>query len=156
MKRKNILRFIILPLLLVIAAAAWYIYKEYNRSHKDTASLKPDYSLQAADLIKEFTGNEQSSNKKYWDKVIEVYGAVKEISHEEKGIYTIVLGDTTSMSSVRCSIDSIHSSSAASVLEGSHVTVKGICTGFNADELLGSDVILIRCAVDLKKTISNN
>jgi DNA polymerase II small subunit/DNA polymerase delta subunit B len=156
MKRKNIVQFIVLPLLLVIAASAWYIYKEYNRTHKDTASLKPDYSLQASELIKEFGDNEQASNKKYWDKVIEVYGAVKEISHDEKGIYTIVLGDTAAMSSVRCSIDSTHSTEAVTVLKGNTITVKGICTGFNDDELLGSDVILVRCIVDSPKTISNN
>jgi hypothetical protein len=156
MKRKNILRFIILPLLLIFAAAAVYIYKEYNRTHKDTARLRPDYSLQAGVLIKEFGDNEQASNKKYWDKVIEVNGIVKEVSYDEKGIYTIALGDTASMSSVRCSIDSIHNSGAAAVLKGYDVTVKGICTGYKADELLGSDVILVRCVVDSKKIISNN
>lgn len=156
MKRKNIIRFIVLPLLLIIAVVAWYIYKEYNRMHKDTENLKPDYSLQASILIKEFVDNEQASNKKYWDKVIEVNGIVKEINHDESENYTIALGDTSSMSSVRCNIDSIHSREAGAVLKGYDVTVKGICTGFNADELLGSDVILVRCVVNSKKTIPNN
>jgi hypothetical protein len=156
MKRKQIIKFIVLPLLLIIAVVAWYIYKEYNRTHKDTANLKPDYSLQAGILIKEFVNNEQASNKKYWDKVIEVNGIVKEINHDERENYTIGLGDTASMSSVRCNIDSIHSREAAAVLKGYDVTVKGICAGFNTDELLGSDVILVRCVVNSKKTIPNN
>jgi len=156
MKYKNLIRFVVLPLLLIIAATAWYIYKEYNRTHKDTASLKSDYSFQAGVFIKEFEDNEQAANKKYWDKVVEVYGTAKEINHDEKGIYTIALGDTVSMSSVRCSIDSIHSHEASVVIKGNNVTVKGICAGFNADALLGSDVVLVRCIVDSKKTISNN
>jgi hypothetical protein len=156
MKRNNIFKYIILPLLLIITVATWYIYKEYNRAHKDTALLKPDYAIGAGDLINEFTGNEQSSNKKYWDKVIEVSGLVKEIKQDEKGFYSIALGDTASMSSVRCSVDSLHSKDAAMVIKGNTAVVKGICTGFNADELLGSDVILVRCAIESKKVISNN
>lgn len=151
MKRKNIIRYVVLPLLLIIAVVAFYIYKEYNRTHKDTAKLKPDYSISAADLIKEFETNEQPSNKKYWDKIIRVEGMVKDLTQDDKGFYSIVLGDTSVMSSVRCSIDSIHNSEAASVKKGTTIAVKGICSGFNADELLGSDVILVRSVIDSKK-----
>ena len=151
MKRKKIIRYIVLPLLLVLAAVAFYIYREYNRTHKDTAKLKPDYSIKATDLIREFETTEQTSNKKYWDKVLRVEGMVKELTRDVRGFYSIVLGDTASMSSVRCSVDSIHGTEAAAVQKGSIIAVKGICTGFNADELLGSDVILVRSVVDHKK-----
>jgi|CXWL01.1.fsa_nt_gi uncharacterized protein YyaL (SSP411 family) len=151
MKRKKIIRYVVLPLLLILAAVAIYIYREYNRTHKDTAKLKPDYSITATDLIKEFEGNEDSSNKKYLDKVIRVEGMVKELARDDKGFYSIVLGDTASMSSVRCSIDSVHSGEAAEIQKNNIIAVKGICSGFNADEMLGSDVILIRSAVDVKK-----
>jgi tRNA_anti-like len=151
MKRKNILRYIVLPLLLILAAVAIYIYKEYNRTHKDTAKLKPDYSIEATQLVKEFEENEQASGTKYWDKIVKVDGWVKDVLKDDKGFYTVVLGDTASMSSVRCSIDSVHSSEAARVQKGSIIAVKGICSGFNADEMLGSDVILVRSVVDSKK-----
>jgi len=151
MKRKNILRYIVLPLLVIGAAAAIYIYKEYNRKQKDTASLKPAYSVTASSLVSEFEANEKASNTKYLDKVIRVDGMVKQLEKDDKGFYTIILGDTASMLSVRCSIDSIHTSEVAAVKQGSVIAVKGICSGFNADEMLGSDVILIRSVVDFKK-----
>jgi tRNA_anti-like len=150
MKRKKIIRYVVLPLLLILAAAAFYIYKEYNRTHKDTAKIKPDYAVSAIELVKEFETNEQVSNKKYWDKVIRVEGMVKELAKDDKGFYSIILGDTASMSSVRCSVDSVHSNEAAAVKQGSIIAVKGICSGFNADEMLGSDVILVRSVVDKK------
>jgi hypothetical protein len=150
MKRKKIIRYIVLPLLLIAGAAALYIYKEYNRTHKDTANLKPDYSITADALIKEFSDNEQASNTKYWDKVVRVEGIVKELARDDKGFYSIVLGDTASMSAVRCSVDSIHSREAALVQKGSVVSVKGICSGYNADEMLGSDIILVRSVIDSK------
>jgi hypothetical protein len=148
MKRKKIILYSGLLLLLIMATAAWYIYKEYNRTLKDTASLKPDYSLQTADIIKEFEVNEKEAGKKYWDKVIEVRGLVKDIIHDEAGFNSIILGDTASLSSVRCSLDSVHNSEANRLRKGTHAMVKGICAGFNADELLGSDVILVRCVVE--------
>ena len=149
-KRKKIL--LILGVLLVAAAAgAFYIYKEYNRTHKDTAEQRPDYSVTASKLVKEFETAEQASNKQYWDKIIEVDGVVKDIAKDDRGFYSVVLGDTSSMSSVRCSMDSLHNDEAAVLKKGNTATLRGICTGFNADELLGSDVILVRCALISKK-----
>lgn len=147
-KRKKILLYIVLPLLVILAAGGIYFYKEYNRVHKDTAKLKPDFTLKAADLVKEFEAGEQASNKKYLDKVILVDGVVKKVEKDDKGFYSLVLGDTMSMSSVRCSIDSLHSHEAAAVQQGNIIALKGICTGFNADEMLGSDVILTRSVVN--------
>ncbi len=150
MKRKKVVRYIVLPLLVIIAGLAFYIYKEYNRMHKDTSKLKPDYEISASSLLTEFGSNETSSNKKYWDKVLRVEGSVKEVLQDDKGFYSIVLGDTASLSSVRCSVDSSHGAEAVSLQKGSVIAVKGICTGYNADELLGSDVILVRTVVDKK------
>lgn len=148
MKRKTIVRYIVLPLLLIIAVAAIYIYKEYNRTHKDTSKLKPDYSIAATALLDEFSRNEAEANKKYWDKVLQVEGTVKELLTDDRGYYSIVLGDSQSLSSVRCTVDSTHSAEAASLKKGTAIRVKGICSGYNADELLGSDVILVRSVVD--------
>lgn len=151
MKRKKIIRYVLLSLLVIAGAVGFYIYKEYNRTHKDTAKLTPDYTVGAIDLLKEFESNEQASNKKYWDKVLSVEGMVKEIAKDDRGFYAVILGDTASMSSVRCSIDSAHSNEALTVSKGVTVTVKGICSGYNADEMLGSDIILVRSVIDTKK-----
>lgn len=151
MKRKNIIRYIVFPLLLLLAAVAFYIYKEYNRTHKDTAKMKPDFTVTATQLIGEFETSEQGSGKKYWDKVIRVEGLVKELARDDRGYYSVILGDTASMSSVRCSVDSSHSAEAAPLKTGMRVAMKGICSGFNKDELLGSDVILVRSVVDANK-----
>ncbi|MFC0774155.1 OB-fold protein [Terrimonas alba] len=151
MKKKKLIINIALVALLIFAVAAFYVYKEYNRSHKDTSELPPDYSIAALDLLSEFETGESSAGKKYWDKVILVDGMVKAVTVDERGVYSVVLGDTSSMSSVRCNLDSTHNKEAADVKKGNHVAVKGICTGFNADELLGSDVILVRCVLHSSK-----
>jgi hypothetical protein len=150
MKKKKILRYSLLSLFILLAAA-FYGYREFNRTHLDTAYAKPDFSLPATVLISEYESNEGHSNQKYTDKVIKVEGVVKDLTKDEKGFYSIALGDSASMSAVRCCIDSLHSDETAGVKKGEVISVKGICTGFNADELLGSDVILVRSVIDNKK-----
>lgn len=141
-------RFILAILLIVVAAGAWYAYKEYSRTNADLAGVKADYTLGAPQLVKEFEINDSSANIKYLGKIIETNGMVMEISKDGLGFYTVVIGDTSSLSSVRCSIDSVHSEDAALLTKGSSAIIKGACTGFNKDEMgLGADVILNRCAI---------
>lgn len=142
--------YVLLSIVILVVAGGLYFYREYNRTKTDTAKLSPDFSLSATDLVREFETNEELSNKRYWDKVLSVQGTVKELTKDDKGFFTVVLGDTNIMSSVRCSIDSVHSGEAATVVKGQQVAVKGICSGFNRDELLGSDVILVRSVIDKK------
>ena len=91
MKRKKIIRYILLSFLLIAAATALYIYKEFNRTHMDTGKIRPDYSLHAAELLKEFAADQRSSDKKYWDKVIRVEGPLKEIETDNKGFFTLIV-----------------------------------------------------------------
>ena len=145
MKRKKI---ILLFILIAIAVAAWYGYREYSRTNRDLKNIRPDYTLSAASLISEYEGGDSAAARKYNGRIIEVNGFVKKIDKDEHGFYTIVLGDTVSLSAVRCSMDTTHNSDAASLTAGSSAIVRGACTGFNKDEMgLGSDVILNRCAI---------
>ena len=143
-KRKVIL----VLLLLAVAGVGWYAYKEYSRTNRDLASASPDFKVEAGSLVKEFEINDSTANKKYLGKIIEIEGPVNEISKDESGYYTLVLGDTATLSSVRCSMDTVHSADAASLKAGSSVILRGACTGFNKDEMgLGSDLILNRCVI---------
>jgi hypothetical protein len=145
MSRKKI---ILLLILIAIAVAAWYGYREYSRTNKDLKNVRPDFIVNASDLIKEFESGDSAAAKKYNGQILEVTGFVKNIDKDDQGYYTLVLGDTSGLSSVRCSMDTSHQSDAASLIAGSSAIVRGACTGFNKDDMgLGSDVILNRCAI---------
>lgn len=152
MSRKKIIWTIIV---VAVAAGAYYGYKQYTRTNKDLAKVKADTVIGAAALVAEYSANDTIADKKYLGKIIEVAGNVKKIEKDEKGYYTIVLGDTASLSSVRCSIDTVHQQDAARIVIGSSAILRGACTGFKKNELLGedlgSDVELNRCAVIEKK-----
>lgn len=141
-------KFVGLLLVITIGIGAWQGLKEYNRTNRDIANVKADIKISATDLIHEFEKNDSLANKKYLGKIIEVSGAIKKLENDGSGTYVVVLGDTTSLSSVRCAMDSTHNRDAAGLKTGSSSTLRGHCSGFNKDDMgLGSDVILDRCAL---------
>ena len=145
-------KYILFGIALFVGLGVWQGLKEYNRTNIDLNNVKADIKISAVDLIHEYEANDSSSNQKYLGKIVEVDGNIKKIETDDKGFYTVVLGDTSSLSSVRCSMDSTHQKDAAKLVVGSSGTVRGSCTGFNKDELgLGSDVILNRCVIIIKK-----
>jgi drug/metabolite transporter superfamily protein YnfA len=150
-KRKNLKR-VFFVLIAIAAVTGLYAYKEFNRKNKSLHDVEAVASLKTAEIIAQFSNDEKKATAAYSGKAIVVNGMVKTIDKDEKGFYTIVLNESGSMSSVRCSIDSTESSQAVSVQNNSIVKIKGICTGYNADEMgLGSDVILNRCVIETAK-----
>ncbi|MBM3414718.1 MAG: hypothetical protein FJY16_07275 [Bacteroidetes bacterium] len=142
---------IIVPLVLLAAAlGGWYAYTAYNRKPLSMENAPVDFVTNTATLLGDFEENETKANQRYWDRVVEVEGAIRAVSKDKMGLYTVTLGDDGSLSSVLCSVDSTFSEQASSLEPGGNVTVRGVCTGFMADPLLGSDVTLVRCAI-LKK-----
>jgi hypothetical protein len=147
MKKRKIIIYISLVLAVILSIGGIYAYKEYNRKQIDVTDVAPNYTSSYISIISEFTSNEKIASAKYLDKVIEIEAPIKGIDKDEKGYYTIVLGDSLSMSSIRCSMDSTHNTDAVKFAKGDIIKAKGICTGFNTDEMLGSDVILNRCTI---------
>ncbi|HKH59686.1 MAG TPA: hypothetical protein VKA49_02585 [Flavitalea sp.] len=139
---------ILLVVLLITVAAAIYVYREYNRTNVNIATEKSAFTVSAPELIIAFSGDNSVASKKYVGKIISVTGMVKNVYRDDRGYYTLSLGDTSSVSSVRCSVDSMYTNRAASIKAGMNVVVKGNCTGYNEDELLGLDVIVNRCVIE--------
>ena len=148
MSRKRI---IIGTLVLVILIVGIYAWREFTRTVESLDDIKPDFTTEAVALIAEFEADELTADKKYHNKIIAVKGMVKGVDPVQN-TYSIILGDTTSMSAVRCVIDSSFVKSVQEVNRGSVITVKGAITGFKKDDtgLLGSDVELNRCVIEKK------
>ena len=146
MKKKKII--ILAIIAFALGGGGWYAYTEYTRKVKDLSKVKADIELSSLALINAFEADEARANAEYLDKIIAIKGPVKKVEKNERGHFTVILGDPNVLSSVRCSMDSLHQQEVAHLPEGSLVTLKGACTGFNADELLGSDVILNRAVLE--------
>jgi len=143
-------RIVLLIVLIIVLAAGWYGYRLYTGKVKSLTEVKADAAVTAAGLIAAFEKDSATANKQYLGKILQVSGNVKSVEKEDNTA-TIVLGTEGSLSSVRCSMDSAFVQQATAIQKGTAVTVKGNCTGYNADELIGSDVILNRCVLTKKK-----
>ncbi len=151
MKNKKIIYRLIAIVLFLILCVGIFAYREYNRKNVNLSDTKAAYTLTEMQLIEEFTKDQDASNKKYLGKILELSGNIKKIDTDANGYHTVILGNAVNMNSVRCSVDSAFNKEAHNLLVGSPVVIKGICTGYNADDLgLGSDVILNR-SIAIKK-----
>jgi hypothetical protein len=146
-------KIIIAVVLVAAAGAGFYAWKEFNRKNKDLSDVSAAHTVQATALIGEFAANDSTANAKYQGKIVAVEGVVKQVDKDDEGFYTVVLGDTTDMSAVRCAMDSTHVQDATSLKRGESVRVKGSLTGYKKDDtgLLGSDVELNRCVIEKNK-----
>ena len=144
MKRKKIIFTIVA---IAIICGGLYGFSEYNRKVKDLSKVKEQVQVNAEELVAMFLKSETEANALYLGKIVAVKGIVKKVERDDMGYYAVILGEGENKSSVRCSMDSSHHQDIADLPAGSRITIKGSCTGFNEDELLGSDVILNRCVV---------
>jgi uncharacterized protein (DUF1330 family) len=143
---KKKLTWLILIVLFTVTAIAFYGYTEYNRKNISLATKAADFNVSSAELVQEFSANEKKATEKYSGKIVHIEGVVKSMEKDEKGFYTIVIGDGESLSSIRCSMDTSYVPDSRLQLEHPKVNLKGICTGYLADEMgLGADIILNRC-----------
>ena len=139
-------KIILLATALIVIAAGAYFY--VNRKTQSLTDSNVDFKISAIKFLEEYSSDQVLSDKKYLGKVIQVEGNLKEIERDDKGSLTFVLGDLTSMSSVRCSIDTTVVIDESAYPVGTAVSLKGECTGFNADDLgLGADIVLNRSVI---------
>ena len=150
MKNKRI---VLLLLLVVGLLGAFFAYREYNRAPLDTAAAAPDEELSGAELIAAFEQDEAGATGRYVNKLIRVKAVLLDVSTteamapDEKESHTLVLGSSEAVSTIRCSMDSTFSLQRSTLTKGESITIQGICSGYNKDELLGSDIVLVRCAL---------
>jgi hypothetical protein len=130
---------------IVIAVAAYFYV---NRKTQPLSDSKADYEISVIKFLEEYSADQVLSDKKYLGKIIQVDGNLKEIDTTDSGFLTFVLGEEGTMSSVRCSVDTSLILDQSNYKIGSAVSLKGECTGFNADDLgLGADIVLNRSIV---------
>lgn len=144
MTKKTMTR-VLIPVMILLVLGAVYLYREFNRKAPDTADLTPAYALTGTQLLEAFQQDEKKANTLYLGKVLVVTGMIKSQSSDSAGVQTLVIGDTASLSSVRCIMNGDPGSVTGPFSTGTMVTIKGICTGYNADDMgLGADVLLNR------------
>lgn len=136
---------VLIPLLIIVVllAAGFYAWTEYNRETGDLSTASPDVVINAGALIAAFEQNADSASRHFIDKTLEVKGLVKSI--DTSGVLS--LGEAGEMSSVQCSMDDRVAVNYDKLKEGQSLRIKGKCTGYQSDDLLGTDVKMNFCVL---------
>lgn len=130
----------------LLITAGLYVYYAYNRGVENTANLSTDFAISGSDLIAKYKENDKAADSVYLGKVLEVTSIIKSLDKDTTGNYTVILGNGTDASSIRCSTAMQTDNEIASFVLGKLITVKGICTGYLADDMgLGADILLKQC-----------
>jgi len=139
-------KIVLIAATLIVIAAGAYFY--VNRKTQSLTDSKADYKISAIKFLEEYSSDQVLSDKKFLGKIIQVDGNLKAIEKDDQGFLTFVLGDLTTMSSVRCSVDTSLVIDESAYPVGTAVSLMGECTGFNADDLgLGADIVLNRSVI---------
>jgi hypothetical protein len=124
--------------ILALALAALGIYRVY-KPHQNVSGEDAVASLSAQDLYHEFQSDENSANKKWVGKVIEVSGIVSSVN--ESDTYLSINLKAAANGGVNCSILKKDMNSDDKLKAGDSINIKGKCTGFLMD------VNLVDCVI---------
>lgn len=138
---------ILLTLVVLGAIGGAYAYYMFQKPVKDFASSKSEIVLEAKTIYTDFVNDENAANAKYvaGDKTIEVTGKISEINKLEDGTASIILDVEDPEGGLSCSLSAESISELDKFANGSVITIKGQCTGFQ--ELISKEVIMIRCGI---------
>ena len=137
MKKRSLIVFILLAVL--IGTTIFFIYTKWNKA---PASIEKADAVQlnATDLFRAFSENEQQAMQTYNGKVLEITGIVSSTATNQEGKTIVQLQSHDPLFGINCTMEK-----EEMIKEGEAVIIKGICSGFT------TDVILIRCYL-IKKT----
>lgn len=115
-----------------------------NREEEDSViESEADFSLSAAELIDAFSEDEMEADALYGGKVLEVQGAVKQMTGDESAPI-LVIGDISRDISISCYLQTETPQQYAGLKRGDVVKVKGICNGMLTDIMLDRVILLTR------------
>ena len=124
---------------------AWYLFNEKFTATKDKAA---DFTVNAADFIKEFEKSDSAANKKYADKIVTVNGMVSDIESADTTL-NIKMTDTTSGSYIIFAFQEQYAAEAKTVKAGDAISIKGSCSGGTFSTILEVEAITFkRCTLN--------
>lgn len=136
----------------VFVYASFMFIEQYleKQTFADTANVKADFTINSAELIKEFMTNDTAANKKYLDKTLVVNGNTSAIEVLADSTSTIKFADSTGSYAI-FSLEKIHLNEVKKIKSGDAVSLKGVCSGSVFSEILGTTFISFKRSTINKK-----
>lgn len=108
--------------------------------YKPTRDVKQEEGIRitAEAIFDSFTVNENRANQVYLNKAIEVSGIVADIKKNQEGNAVVYLKTSDPIFGVNCTFKE----NPDSIVPGSNITFKGICTGYLSDVIINQGIIV--------------
>jgi hypothetical protein len=135
---KNVI--VIIGVIMLVSAGVVGYYM-WNKKPADIHNKEAQLAINSNELFSAFEANETEANKKFLDKVVAVKGEVTEVHADKDGQYDILLKTDSELGNIVCKFYTEDSASAKTIVPGTTVQIKGVCTG------VLMDVVLIKCSL---------
>jgi polyisoprenoid-binding protein YceI len=118
--------------LLVVGLIGFLVVQNMYKNAKRNVNTEQAIATTPEKLLAAFTANEAAANAQFIDKTVEISGIVQSIESIDNSQTLVKIG-TNSAASIACTF-----SSAINFKPTDSVAIKGICTGYVNDVLLGN------------------
>lgn len=132
-------RWLLIIALLLVAASFW-LYFEYNKPPKRIGVSSPSMYVDATAVIQSYLSNETIANNQYLGKVITIGGRVAQIDNGGTNGITIYFSPSSMPASVAVLMESSLQSDQLPLV-GDSVHLKAFCTGYLMDVSFNRGVI---------------
>lgn len=129
---------VIIISVLVAAAAIGYGFYMFNKKTPSLEKTTPDYTLTADELYRDFSTDEVSALKKYEGKVLQVTGAILNITQTDSISYIVLNAEDALFGAVNCSFNNL----GEIPKKEATIVVKGICQGYLTNVILNNCVLV--------------
>lgn len=134
------IRKIILFIVILVALLAIGSYIVLNLSGASTAGKTVDYTLPATELFTAFDSNENSANKKYIGKIIQVTGKIISTEKDGNDATVVLLDSGNGMDAIMCTLTKGEENK---LKKGSKtISIRGICAGKTMDVVINKGLIV--------------
>lgn len=146
--KKNWIKRVLIIAAVILVAGVGFVWYLFSEKHEDTAKVKAEYSIPAAQLINEFRTNLADANNRYTEKIVAVTGRVTEIESADTTV-NVKMTDTTSGSYIIFAFQSQDMNTVKQMKAGDSISLKGSCSGGEYSNILEAHFINFkRCTIN--------
>jgi polyisoprenoid-binding protein YceI len=149
MKKKLL---ILLAIVIAVAAIGFVVLKIMTKNAERHVEIEKGIVIDAAQLVTAFNISEDSANKQYLNKTLELTGPVASVDTNENHQSVILLKTPEASTGVLCTFKK----NIGNVKVGNTITCKGICTGFLSNITVTDGILLSVESIQAVVTIDTN
>ncbi|WP_165929565.1 OB-fold protein [Pseudocnuella soli] len=123
--------------LMLIVAALW-AYRIFSQKVPDVVQARPDITIHAAEMTKDFEANGAASNKHYNGKIIRVTGTATQVNQSG----SVILNGGSDGSEIVIGLDQRHQQDVQKITVGKQAVFQALYTGYEAGTVGDGDDLL--------------